>query len=720
MNSITIPRFHYLILGMILICSGYLMLKNLGSTTLWDDEAQTAIIAQNYLKTGHLTGWDGRNLYWYRNGTVLNKDLNIINPPLQFLAAALSFKVLGSSTFAARLPFALFGLLTIVLLYVVIRRELPHLPSMALYAAAFLGICAEYILYARNCRYYALVMLFAVLTFYWYRRFVEKSGWLITAGLAVSIVSMFYAHFQMAAAFVLALAVMFAVFDRKKLSPRHWQMLLAAGILCFLAIVPYSFYFRLWNRPDMQMHIDFMHRAPLLLWVYGKAAILTGFAPWGILALTGAGLWIGKFDAAKKSFIARVLFLLSVNIIVVALTSQQDFTDYHIAQLRYLVVCFPFTAILAAGICHWIEGKVRWLALLALLAIAGTNCASYLGGSINQFSPVLYNYINEINHPYPTAYESVSRYLKEHAHPGETMYAAPEYMSYPLQFYIGDFLYNACVADTTSWLGASRLRDLSPRLLKEDNFPDWFIAFGNHSGSRPAFRLFCRELRDTAGAVYNHAYAADTVLPVFWDQTHRPEIVLHFWRNKQPASSAERVTLYRKLPDGQQVWLSNFQKIIDADVTFSDTMLLMTELKKLSSVFSRDPGLVYKNIAPNRIRDFFKIYEKMLADRGDYAQAEQVLNTIIKIEPGNSLNYGAYAQLMLAQRKYDRVIELCNNIIALTPAFPFSYYMKAQALAAMKKNNSAAETLRRGIAAVKDNARKQQLQASLDNLLQSK
>jgi len=337
-------------------------------------------------------------------------------------------------------------------------------------------------------------------------------------------------------------------------------------------------------------------------------------------------------------------------------------------------VCFPFTAMLAAGICHWIEGKVQWLAPLVLLVIAGTNstCFFYIPGVLTtRFCPLLYSYIYEIHHPYCTAYNTVCMYFNGHAHPGETFYAAPEYMSYPVQYYTGDYLYNACVVDTTTYLGANRLRALSPRLLKEENFPDWFIAFGNHSETTPTFSMFSRELRDSSGVVYNHEYITDTVLPVFWDQTYRPEISAHCWGNKQPSGASESVLVYHKLAGGEQVWLSNFQKIIDAAVTFSDTTLQMTEFKKLHAVFLRDPALIRKNFAENHIHDFFKAYEQMLSDREEYVPAERVINTIMELEPGNGLNHFIYAKVMFGQHRYDRAIEICNNLIQSIPNIPF-------------------------------------------------
>src|SRR5258708_31708382 len=70
--------------------SATLALTRLDNAALWDDEAQVAIIARNVVHTGHLTGWDGRNLFAYHNGTLLDNQFRPINPPLDFLITAAS------------------------------------------------------------------------------------------------------------------------------------------------------------------------------------------------------------------------------------------------------------------------------------------------------------------------------------------------------------------------------------------------------------------------------------------------------------------------------------------------------------------------------------------------------------------------------------------------------------------------------------------------------
>ena len=108
---------------LVIVLAGVLACAHLGRSASWDDEAQTGIIARNFLHTGQLTGWDGRNLFAYRNGALLNDQLRVIQPPVDILVTAGAFAVLGVSAWAGRLPFALAGILTLVLFWRLVARR---------------------------------------------------------------------------------------------------------------------------------------------------------------------------------------------------------------------------------------------------------------------------------------------------------------------------------------------------------------------------------------------------------------------------------------------------------------------------------------------------------------------------------------------------------------------------------------------------------------------
>jgi 4-amino-4-deoxy-L-arabinose transferase-like glycosyltransferase len=168
----------------------WLALAALDQTPLWDDEAQVGIFARNLLETGHLSAWDGRNFYGYRNGSILYPTtLDINQPPLMFWVAAGSFAVLGDTTWAARLPFALFGLLALGLFAAEARRAFPG--GVWVYASASMGLSVTFLLNIRQCRYYAAALLFIVLVHRAHRACLRRGRWGDFALLALAATLLF-------------------------------------------------------------------------------------------------------------------------------------------------------------------------------------------------------------------------------------------------------------------------------------------------------------------------------------------------------------------------------------------------------------------------------------------------------------------------------------------------------------------------------------------------
>src|SRR5438309_8489380 len=137
-----------------------LIFTNLGSDYLWEDEGDTAALASNILKFGVPKAWDGVAFLDSDHGARLNNNLVMVTHPwLQYYLTAGSFLVFGQNTFAARLPFALAGWMSILFVYFFVWRITVSRVA-AFSAAALLVLSVQFLLYARQCRYCALNMLF--------------------------------------------------------------------------------------------------------------------------------------------------------------------------------------------------------------------------------------------------------------------------------------------------------------------------------------------------------------------------------------------------------------------------------------------------------------------------------------------------------------------------------------------------------------------------------
>src|SRR3984893_2941016 len=100
-----------------------LVLTNLGTDYLWADEGDTAVLASSILKFGIPKAWDGVTFTDSDLGARENQQLVMVGTPwVQYYVAAASFLLFGQNTFAARLPFALASLFTVLVGFRFIQR----------------------------------------------------------------------------------------------------------------------------------------------------------------------------------------------------------------------------------------------------------------------------------------------------------------------------------------------------------------------------------------------------------------------------------------------------------------------------------------------------------------------------------------------------------------------------------------------------------------------
>jgi 4-amino-4-deoxy-L-arabinose transferase-like glycosyltransferase len=175
-----------------------LMFWNLTARYLWQDEAATAVLAERMLQHGRPLSYDGRNLitmdypplhkdeappptdsaaeaieYFVRRGDFRADTTWVGQPWGQMVLAGLSIAALGKSTLAARLPFAICGLLVPILLWDAVRQRFS---DVALRAAMLLLLLGNvfWVLHMRQCRYYAPASLMLLCTFLAYLRWSES------------------------------------------------------------------------------------------------------------------------------------------------------------------------------------------------------------------------------------------------------------------------------------------------------------------------------------------------------------------------------------------------------------------------------------------------------------------------------------------------------------------------------------------------------------------
>jgi len=385
-----------------------LLLWNLGRPALWQDEAETALRAESILQTGLPRTTLGGVLVTTQP-TLSPYEGNAAgvwtwNTWLPAYLVAASFALLGRTPLAARLPFALAGILTLWLGWGLFadgeRDELaekrPWAPEAAL---ALLALSPAFLLFCRQSRYYALVALGTVLVLRSWRRLLEKRPWGALA-TALSLQFLLHACFAFFAAACAALALDAALrLDECPRALRFWT----AAFLTLAIAAPAAWYFRVWTRPGNHAYgfaesLEFLKT--FLLWLAAfsvpLALVAAAFARRWVLVALGFVLLCGLVAEGPWSLICAVLAWASL--LAAAAREPAPYGVMNLRRLcllwlaatlgllafgaaepygRYLAGVLPAAAYLVARALSAL-GKGRPAAVAALTALAVTTNAAFI------------------------------------------------------------------------------------------------------------------------------------------------------------------------------------------------------------------------------------------------------------------------------------------------------------------------------------------------------
>ena len=381
-------------IAVVLLCALLLLTWRLGAVYLWQDEAQTAVLAERMLRYGKPLAYDGRNVitmdsladedsssidqrtgdadaalrYLVGRGDFRPDTTWVGHPWGQFVVAGLSLAVLGHGTWQARLPFALAALATVLLLYVLALRVFAD-RTVAVLAAALLVANAYWVLHSRQCRYYALSSLALLLSVAAFLRWQRGARWggplFVLAG---------WTYFQCDfGSFFPAMGVLAAVAGAASW-PRIGRPAVVFAVLGG-TVAPFAWYYGIHARlrnPASSLE------ARLAGIVLNANEYVVGLP---ILALAGWLLWLGR-----KELTPEQRRLLSVAIAVIVVTTLWVPLVAPASFHRYLVHLTPLGALLSAWTVvriadalariagqPWARGGV---AVLAVVLLGATSVAS--------------------------------------------------------------------------------------------------------------------------------------------------------------------------------------------------------------------------------------------------------------------------------------------------------------------------------------------------------
>lgn len=427
----------------------FALFANLGGTYLWGDEAETAMLAKSILIHGvPLAAIDGQAIRPEYPAAKNARGVWVWNTWLAEYLTAASFKVLGVSTFSARAPFALAGLLSL-LLSALVFHKISRDSFTAWLGAALLATSVPYLLYMRQCHYYPLTALGTLGLLYatWSIQEGSRRG---AALFAFSLAFLFHSFFPFsygAAAAPVAWIL---------LRPRHpaaRRLLLGALGATACLCLPSFLYQKAWSRPPEQLQAAaaaWSHFKVFVLWINqfmfpGALLILLAAKQARVAAAEDGGR---RLASEEGCFLAAFIFLPIVQFSIAG----------SAAHTRFIVGIFPAVFLaLAMGLTH-LAGKRRWVAAALAITLALSNglhifptrVLNFFNGGVlpapSSFTEAMAfklkalpwacypaRFLAELTEDYDGPTEALMRYLGSHAKPGETLLTPSEAL--PARFY---------------------------------------------------------------------------------------------------------------------------------------------------------------------------------------------------------------------------------------------------------------------------------------------
>jgi hypothetical protein len=507
-----------------------LVFTRLGHYPFWYDEADTVIFARGVWETGDTSAWYGDNLYAYRGGALLDGFRNRGVPPAGYYLSAPFWGFSDGDRFWMRLPYALCGLATIglALWWAYVRGA--SLATFSFFACA-LALNVSLMLYARQCRYYALGMLLTIVIAYLYDHYEGRPWRLVALAAALGLLAAtHYLNFATAAA---ALVVDYAVRgkSRPKLSPREWAILVVptAVIVAFLAIV----FNPVGRHESINEHSQgFLLDKLTLLW---RTIRDVNRCEMGVLAIMAAAPLVALLR--RDGGLIRLFVACAIYLVVTTLLSPQPVGLDGDADVRYLAPLIVPCVALTVLTLTTAAGSYRvWVAPL----IAAIVLSNVLHRPLDReaWRSTLWEYAYELRFPRRTATETTAQWLTANVAKDAWVTVIPT-----------DWLAPLIVA-------APHVRYGWQFDAKQQTGPYADLRDPMFVGVAPVEALVVSGLGDTAEQVERDLlppiwaergwkYERVAVLDSYFDDRTRPELIWHWFRDRSYDKSKRGIYVYR-------------------------------------------------------------------------------------------------------------------------------------------------------------------------------
>ncbi len=400
----------YVILSGIVFLGLVLRFYNLGKESLWLDEAASYFISNST-----------------SIGDVWTAAFNDHHPPLHFISLW-AVRLLGSSEFWLRFPSACAGIITIVVIFLLVREIANE--KAGLISALLLAVSPLHIYYSQEARMYAFAVLFVAISYYAFFKACKSRQWydwtLFGVACAAALYSHFYTGFATITLFIGYFIIRFNDFDFSKwqgkissinsIIPSDFKSFIFGGAVALLLIIPIigsflnqSQYF-IGNTYNWGLSIWSIPFATFSAFSFSNDIVMIFF-----IILMIAGFWM-TWRLNKNTAIALGVFLFIPVIISMYMSSSIPFNiRYHM----YLITIF--LVIVGIGIERLAillnPDKGIYVALILIILLSVLPLSAYYAG-----------YHKEDWRTFSSNLQNITQH-------GDIIVPLPGYMDQPLKYY---------------------------------------------------------------------------------------------------------------------------------------------------------------------------------------------------------------------------------------------------------------------------------------------
>jgi len=308
----------------IFVSGGYFRVYNLGEQSLWIDEGYSINAAQQILEHGK---------------PLLESGQMYTNQPLASYIITAVIKIFGFDPFnpwSARLPFALFGMFNILIVFLLTKRLFDD-DWVALGAAFFVAFFPWEIAWARQARGYIMLQFFLLLSFDHLIAFIQEKKIYHAFLASISFVFAYFSH-NLAIAFLPGFFLVIGLWILLGIQKISWKKCWPFLLLFIGAIVVGKSWLQ---NLDIINYIKFYNQFIIeqMSWIFGIGLI--GF----ILAIF-----------QKRHIVSGILLLGTTTIAYIIIASYGATLQY-----RYLVPLIPFMGIGCIYVFYYFFHKIASL-----------------------------------------------------------------------------------------------------------------------------------------------------------------------------------------------------------------------------------------------------------------------------------------------------------------------------------------------------------------------